>query len=1009
MKLKNIIKSLLIILLVVTSFYNVVVAQVVFSVESKVAEPGEAICLNVKVNNFKDILSAQLTINWDANILSLDSIGGFGMASLSLNNFGTNKANLGIASLSWIDFSAKGKTLNNGSVLFKICFKAIGLPGSSSIVNITDNPIQIEITDLNSNGDNIGAQVNSGTVTISSASSALYFDSTLVTLPGHTCNRLIAKNLQSINKLTGTIDWDPTLLSFDSICCLHPDINYSSINTFQSNNGVILLNIDQGTIINLNNNKVLFGVCFNAFGKPTDVANIELNSSWFPYELNALPPGPVKVSKGLVSFQLKELQLNGFNLKAKKGDLIEYPLISSNQVKLQSLQGSLQFDPTKISYTGFRKAKLDEMSKDSLNLVMLANGKIGYKWATQNNPVSLQLLDTLFFIKFQVLDSEGTTYLSGNNDVLTQTATIQENSNKVLPLFIDTTSIIILPPDLQFQGKDSSGTIGDTVCSKIFVNDFSNVNGFKLSLDYDANLLKAIAVIGINMPNDPILNINFNIGKINLQWKDYQGSFGLSLNNGDALLESCFELIGPAGTEASLSLDSTNSIIYRSDYPQDSFHILMKPAKISILGSAILSIMSFIKNNPCEGDAKGNIALSLKGGKSPFKFGWDDGSNSQNRDFLKDGTYQVSINDSSTPAQYLSASFEIKHYAANPIVNPISDTQIKCPGDSIEVNTNTGNYQLSWSGPNGGIHALNDGKAIINLAGTYSVKLYDPNTSCYSLDTFEVFPAPILEPANAGLDQHACEEVLLKAIQSDNIFGHWTSTGNFKPKDPNQKITEVVDLESGPNAFIWTISTKECPAYDKDTVWVFVPFPPIALDDNLNIHDSKKINILENDLTNNGAFTLVYPQPLPQEVAIDQSGLLRYNGNENQLPLSFQYKLCSSECPSLCTNASVKIFSDTSVIHLDSVGIIPNVISPNNDGFNDYLSFPQLDVVKYPNAKIIIFDRSGRVVYRNNHYQNDWNGIDNDLQELSMDTYYYVLWISFSDGKSIKGPITILR
>ncbi|HMG16361.1 MAG TPA: hypothetical protein VK590_12980, partial [Saprospiraceae bacterium] len=785
---------------------------------------------------------------------------------LSLSNFGTNKAAQGISSLSWIDFTAQGKTLNDGSVLFKMCFNVIGASGSSSIVDITDNPIQIEITDLNSNGENIGSVVNSGTVSVNTASSALYFDSTLVVLPGYTCNKLTVRNIQSIEKLSGTVAWDPALLSFDSICCMHPDLNYSSVNTFQSANGVILLNIDQGNAININSENVLFGVCFTGIGKPAEIAKIELDGSWFPYEIKAIPAGPVKVTKGLVSFQLKDLHFKGLEIKAKKGDIIEYPVVNSYPFSLLNLQGSLQFNTSQLNYTGFRKAKLDSMTEDSLNLSQLTDGQIGYSWTSKSPPLSCLVNDTLFFIKYQIVGDEDTTQLYGNNTVFNQSATIQNTSVFNLPIIVDTSFIIILPSGPKFQEEEGFGVTGDTVCTKLLVTDMKNVTGFKLELDYDSNLLKAIAVNSINVPNDPVWNITINNGKITIDWKDYTFSNGLTLNNGDALLEFCFELIGSSGTVGSIDLNTSTSFISRSDYPNDSFNISMEPGKINILSSSVLNFQSFIKNNPCEGDAQGDIKINIEGGKSPFQFLWSDGASSQNRLNLKDGFYSLTINDSSNPTQLISSSFEIKHYADNPKVYPIQDTQIKCPGDSIIVNSNAAKFQLNWYGPNAGIQALANGKAIINLPGIYSVKLYDVSTSCYSLDTFEIFTAPVLEPADAGPDQHSCEEILLNAIQSSDISGYWISTANVQLKDPGQKITEVLDLESGPSQFIWTISTADCPAYDSDSVWVFVPFPPIALDDNLNIQLSKKLNILENDLTKNGPFSLVLSDSFPKEI-----------------------------------------------------------------------------------------------------------------------------------------------
>lgn len=83
---------------------------------------------------------------------------------------------------------------------------------------------------------------------------------------------------------------------------------------------------------------------------------------------------------------------------------------------------------------------------------------------------------------------------------------------------------------------------------------------------------------------------------------------------------------------------------------------------------------------------------------------------------------------------------------------------------------------------------------------------------------------------------------------------------------------------------------------------------------------------------------------------------------------------------------------------------IPNVITPNGDGFNDFLVISNLD--KFPENSLIIADRNGKVVYDKTSYQNDWQA-----QNLIDGTYYYIL--TYKSGNSlknyIKGVITIIR
>jgi gliding motility-associated-like protein len=83
---------------------------------------------------------------------------------------------------------------------------------------------------------------------------------------------------------------------------------------------------------------------------------------------------------------------------------------------------------------------------------------------------------------------------------------------------------------------------------------------------------------------------------------------------------------------------------------------------------------------------------------------------------------------------------------------------------------------------------------------------------------------------------------------------------------------------------------------------------------------------------------------------------------------------------------------------------IPNIITPNGDGFNDMFVIKNLD--KYTDNNLLIANRAGNILYDKNSYQNDW-----DAQNIPDGTYYYIL--SYKENRKnkgvIKGLITILR
>jgi gliding motility-associated-like protein len=96
---------------------------------------------------------------------------------------------------------------------------------------------------------------------------------------------------------------------------------------------------------------------------------------------------------------------------------------------------------------------------------------------------------------------------------------------------------------------------------------------------------------------------------------------------------------------------------------------------------------------------------------------------------------------------------------------------------------------------------------------------------------------------------------------------------------------------------------------------------------------------------------------------------------------------------------------DCSELHCELVEVIPaelvlpNVVSPNNDGINDYLIIQYID--QFDSSQLFVFNRWGNVVYEASNYKNDWSP-----KELSDGVYYYVVDIdgvkSYSSALQVK-------
>jgi gliding motility-associated-like protein len=84
--------------------------------------------------------------------------------------------------------------------------------------------------------------------------------------------------------------------------------------------------------------------------------------------------------------------------------------------------------------------------------------------------------------------------------------------------------------------------------------------------------------------------------------------------------------------------------------------------------------------------------------------------------------------------------------------------------------------------------------------------------------------------------------------------------------------------------------------------------------------------------------------------------------------------------------------------------VVPTLITPNNDGRNDYFILNGIE--NEPDNELVVFDRRGIIVFRDKRYHNDWNGIDYNGKPLADDTYFYIIK---TRGKPRTGFVVIRR
>jgi len=92
-----------------------------------------------------------------------------------------------------------------------------------------------------------------------------------------------------------------------------------------------------------------------------------------------------------------------------------------------------------------------------------------------------------------------------------------------------------------------------------------------------------------------------------------------------------------------------------------------------------------------------------------------------------------------------------------------------------------------------------------------------------------------------------------------------------------------------------------------------------------------------------------------------------------------------------------------------TLGIIPEVLTPNNDGKNDVFEIKGIN--NYPDNDLQIFNRWGNLIYKIKGYNNTWDGTPNKnggSGKLPAGTYFYILNLGDKDSQVFRGFVELM-
>ena len=335
---------------------------------------------------------------------------------------------------------------------------------------------------------------------------------------------------------------------------------------------------------------------------------------------------------------------------------------------------------------------------------------------------------------------------------------------------------------------------------------------------------------------------------------------------------------------------------------------------------------------------------------------------------------------SGTRFGYFSDYGALKYQAVNQTLHPCIGDLLTLEVDPIE------NGLYEWTGPNNfsatGIQ-VDLGAASLVDSGTYVVQGFTGECEIEN-DTIEVvLHAPLPAPGLSG-DLEACEGLTV-TVGADVETVTWTGPNGFTSEGQYVVLPNLTTADAG--VYVATMVDPYCPV-SSDSLTVTV----VTEEDLAVVWDDEKEFCPGQELWVN----------LPGTLAADNPSVEWYwqpNGSADAELISSDLSLLVSNIGTYyaeSTTAGPCAVTSEGVVEVtlaDCDLVVPNVITPGNDNYNN--RFVVTNLSQFENSTIRIYNRWGIEVFRHDDFGSTNGWLPGD--DVSAGMYYYVLHIARGD------------
>jgi gliding motility-associated-like protein len=420
----------------------------------------------------------------------------------------------------------------------------------------------------------------------------------------------------------------------------------------------------------------------------------------------------------------------------------------------------------------------------------------------------------------------------------------------------------------------------------------------------------------------------------------------------------------------------------------------------------------------------GPLTLTASGGTGAQEYRWYDhpvlnnlihtGADFTTPDLTQTATYYVSLYDPATNCE--SARTAVNAVIVQlpvPTINPSGSLSI-CEGSAVFLSATPGFAQYQWS-LDGNLISGSTQQILATTGGNYTVQVSDGTCLSDPSLPFEliIIPAPAKPTITINGNTTICGSGSVELI----------GPGGFEYQWSNGATTQSITVNAtGVYFLIVKTLGASCPSLPSDPVVVTVLTPPCGtnptnqppvinpaplasqIEGRIQVDLTKVVNDPDNNLdyTTLRVVNNETARGVPAYIDANYNLIIDYAGNAFTGVDRITIEVCDLE--GLCVQQ---------VLDIEVVGeiVVYNGLTPNNDGYNDFLLIKYIGVVEGSEInRVRIFNRWGQVVFETENYDNTtrvFTGISNSGLELPDGTYFYS--ITLGNGKLYNGYLTLKR